>query len=287
MAATSVARRRSGSAKSGARRASSRARQVKQRTLVQRTARAGICARGLVYLVLAGITAEIAFSGARGKRASSTGAIDELVHQPAGPVIVAVLAVGLAAYATWRWLQAASGDKESSGWTGVFKRVGWAVVGLVYSALCVRCVVAVFGRSHSSDRSRSYTSRTLELPGGRVILVLVGLGVVAGGIGLMVWAVLQKFETYLPDRKMRAWVDVAARVNITYGNVTRGAVFAGVGASLAIAGLIGRANDARDFDQVLRTLGHHPFGTGMVLLAALGFLAFAVASGLEAAYRRI
>src|SRR5690348_15157439 len=110
MATTSAARRRSGRAKSGARQVSSRARQVKRRTLVQRTARAGICARGLVYLVLAGITADIAASGAPGQRASSTGAIDELVRQPAGPVVVSILALGLAAYAAWRGLQTASGD---------------------------------------------------------------------------------------------------------------------------------------------------------------------------------
>jgi hypothetical protein len=200
---------------------------------------------------------------------------------------VAVLAVGLAAYAAWRWLQAVSGDTKSEGWTDLAKRVGWAGIGLVYSALCVRCVAAVLGRSQSGDKSRSYTSRALDLPGGRVILVLVGLGVLAGGAGLIVWAALQKFETYLPERRMPAGAELAARVSITYGNVTRGAVFGGVVVSLVIAGLIRRPTDARDFDQVLRTLGSHSYGGWLLLLAALGFLAFAVASGIEAAYRRI
>jgi len=238
-------------------------------------------------MVLAGITADMALSGARGKQASSTGAIDELAHQPAGPVVVCLLALGLAAYAGWRWLQAVSGDTKSEGWLDLFKRIGWTAIGTAYSALCVRCIAAVIGRSHSGDKSRSYTSRALDLPGGRMILVLVGLGVVAGGIGLMVWAALQKFETYLPDRRMPVGAHVVARIAITYGNFTRGAVFAGVGASLVIAGFIRRAGDARDFDQVLRTLGHHSYGGWLLLLAALGFLAFAAASGLEAAYRRI
>ena len=183
MAATSAAGRTSGQAKRGARRASAQARQVKKRTLVQRTARAGLCARGLVYMVLAGITADRALSGARCKQASSTGAIDELAHQPAGPVVVCLLALGLAAYAGWRWLQAVSGDTKSEGWLDLFKRIGWTAIGTAYSALCVRCIAAVIGRSHSGDKSRSYTSRALDLPGGRMILVLVGLGVVAGGIG--------------------------------------------------------------------------------------------------------
>src|SRR5581483_10321476 len=112
------------------------------------------------------------------------------------------------------WLQAVSGDPESTGWLDLAKKIGWAAVGIAYSALCLRCVVAMFGRANTADRSRSYTSRVLDLPGGRVILVLVGLGVVAGGVGLMVWAVLQKFETYLPDRKLPAWINAAARVVI-------------------------------------------------------------------------
>ncbi|HEV2370361.1 MAG TPA: DUF1206 domain-containing protein [Acidimicrobiales bacterium] len=86
-AATRV-RRGTKTAKSGARHASSRARQVRQKTLVQRTARAGLCARGLIYLVLTVITVDIAAFGGTGKRASATGAIDELVRQPAGPFLV-------------------------------------------------------------------------------------------------------------------------------------------------------------------------------------------------------
>lgn len=254
---------------------------------MQRTARAGLCARGLIYLILAAITADIIVSGGKGKRASSTGAIDELVHQPGGPFLAVVLAAGLAAYAGWRWLQAASGDRRADGTGDVAKRVGWGAIGCVYAALCVRAILAVTGRSNSGDRSRSITGRVLAHPGGREALIVVGLGVVAGGAGLIIWALLQKFETYLPDRKMPTWVDVAARVNITYGNVARGAVFAGIGVSLVVAGVAHRPGDAKDFDQVIRTLGHHPYGTGLLALAVLGFSCFAVASVLEAAYRRI
>lgn len=92
-------------------------------------ARTGLCARGLIYAVLAVITADIATSGGRGERASSTGAIEELVRQPAGPILVAILAVGLAAYAAWRWLQAASADPDVDGANRLARRAGWAASG--------------------------------------------------------------------------------------------------------------------------------------------------------------
>lgn len=287
MSATSALRRGSRPARRGARRVSSQARRSKRRTLVQRTARAGLCARGGIYLILAVITTDIALTGARGKQASGTGAIDELVHQPAGPAAVLVLAAGLAAYAGWRWLQAASGDTGAEGWADLSQRVGWAAIGCVYAVLCGRAILAVAGRSTSSDRSGSYASRVLAQPGGRELLILVGLAVLAGGTGLIVWALLQRFETYLPDRKMPGWVHATARAVTTYGNLARGAVFGGVGASLVVAGLARRPADAKDFDQVLRTLGHSALGPALLLLASVGFAAFAAASGLEAAYRRL
>jgi hypothetical protein len=255
--------------------------------LVQRTARTGISARGLIYLVLSAITMDIALTGGGGPRDSSTGAIQEMLRQPAGPVLVIVLAGGLAAYAVWRLLQAGSGDADADGAEDWFKRIGWAAIGVLYAGLSGRAVLYVLGGSEKQKGAPTYTSKLISYPGGRILLVLVGLGVVAGGVGLAVWAVLQKFQNYLPDRRVPSWADIAARVTITYGNLARGLVFAAVGASLAIAGLSGKSKDAKDFDQILHSLAHLSYGPLLLVLAALGFLAFACASGLEAAYREL
>ncbi|HUZ43271.1 MAG TPA: DUF1206 domain-containing protein [Acidimicrobiales bacterium] len=284
--ATTVAGK-AGQARSRAKRAQSKARQAKRRPLVQRTARISLGARALIYLVLAFITADIAATGGSGKQASSSGAIQEMVRQPAGPALVIVLALGLVAYAAWRFLQAAAGDAEAKPGEDLAKRVGWLSIGVLYLGLCGRSVLLLFGRHQKANGTASVSARLLGVTGGRELLVLVGLGVAVGGLGLVGWAVGQKFETYLPERKMPGWVDVAARVTGTYGNVIRGGVFAAVGVSLIVSGVVGTSRDAKGVDQVIRTLSHHAYGTWVLALVAAGFLAFSVSSVLEGRYREI
>ena len=51
--------------------------------MVDRLARAGLGARGVVYLVLGYLAASIAASGGGGKKANSSGALEEIARQPA------------------------------------------------------------------------------------------------------------------------------------------------------------------------------------------------------------
>lgn len=270
-----------------ARRTQSKARRTQRRPLVQRTERISLGARALIYLVLAYITADVAATGARGKQASSSGAIQEMVRQPAGPVLVIVLALGLVAYAAWRLLQAAAGDPDAKPGEDAAKRVGWLCIGVVYLGLSARSVLLLFGRSQKANGTASVSARLLGVAGGRELLVLVGLGVAVGGLALVGWAAAQKFETYLPDRKMPGWADLATRVSATFGNVTRGGVFAAVGVSLIVSGVAGTARDAKGVDQVLRALTRHAYGTWVLALVAAGFLAFSLSSVLEGRYREI
>ncbi len=284
--ATTVAGK-TGPARSKAKQAQSKARRAQDRPLVQRTARVSLGARALIYLVLAFITADIAATGGKGKQASSSGAIQEMVRQPAGPALVIVLAVGLVAYAAWRILQAAAGDADAKPGEDLAKRVGWFSIGVVYLGLCARSVLLLFGRHQQANGTASVSARLLGVTGGRELLVLVGVGVAVGGLALVGWAAAQKFETYLPDRKMPGWVDLAARVTGTFGNVTRGAVFAGVGVSLIVSGVAGTARDAKGVGQVIRALSRHAYGPWILAVVAAGFLAFSLSSVVEGRYREI
>lgn len=98
---------------------------------------------------------------------------------------------------------------------------------------------------------------------------------------------LQRFVVALPDRRLPSWVGPALRVVGTYGNVARGAAFAAVGATLATAAVADRARDAKGLGSALASLTHQPAGRPLLAVAALGFLAFAAMSALEAAYREL
>ena len=275
----------SGQASRTARRAQSKARRARNRPLVARLAVASVAARGVVYAVLAYIAADMAASGARGQRADSTGAFEELLRQPAGTEMVSLLALGLLAYAGWRFLQAASGDRDASPPADAAKRVGWALIGVAYIGLFAQAVALLVGGGSRSEGAASLSRSLLARPGGRVALAVIGLAVVGAGIGLAVWAALQRFDSYLDHSELPQGLLPVLRVTETAGQLVRGLIFAGVGASFVIAAVADTARDAKDVDGALRTLGGQWFGRPVLALVAVGLAAFALSSFLEARYR--
>lgn len=274
-------------ARSSARKAESEARKAKASPAVRALARTGIGARALTYLVLAYLTVDLAASGGRSPRADTKGVLEELAHRPAGPVLVLLLAAGFALYAGWRVLQAVAGDASVDGGTEAAKRLGWGAIGAVYLALAAQAV-AVVAEGRAGQRSpQSVAGGLLGVPGGRVLLALVGVGVLAGGVILAGWAALQRFEVFMPFERMPLAGEVASRVVGTFGHVVRGLVLAAIGSSFVLAAVAGSAQDAKDLNSALRVMRHHSYGTWVLGLVAAGFLAYAAMSALEAAYREL
>ncbi len=265
-----------------------RARRAKANPVVDRLARAGLGARATVYLVLSFLCADIALTGGQGKQASTKGVLEELAAQPAGPALLVILAVGFACYAGWRLLQAVAGDPTSADEAEVAKRVGWGAVGVAYLALCFRAAVVVAGSgSKRGDAAFSYSRKLLGVPAGRELLALVGLAIVAGGIGLAGWAATQGFERYIEKTRLPQSLHSFTRVVETFGQVTRGLVFAAIGASMMAAAVNGQAKDAKGMDGALRTLLHQPYGRAALAVVAAGLASFGAASLLEAFYREV
>ena len=73
-------------------------------------ARVGLAARGVIYVVLAYLVLDIALHGNSPAQTSGQGALGEVARQPEGRALLVAMAVGLAAYAAWRLLQAATGQ---------------------------------------------------------------------------------------------------------------------------------------------------------------------------------
>jgi len=78
---------------------------------LERLARAGLVARGLVYVVVGFLAVQVAL-GDREERADKKGAMQAVVRQPLGKVLVLGLAIGFAGYALWRFVEAATGPPD-------------------------------------------------------------------------------------------------------------------------------------------------------------------------------
>jgi hypothetical protein len=258
---------------------------------VEALARGGLAARGLTYLIIASIAAQVAV-GRAAQSADQNGAIEDVAAQSFGRFLLIVLALGFAAYALWRWSVAAvgspgAGAKSTAEKSG--RRLGALASGFVYAGLCVTTIVVVAGRSASSStqQQQSTTTWLLGLPLGRALVIAIGVGVVIAGCAVIWWAVSRRFEKNLAFEKMgprmRTW---ATGLGVA-GNGAGGIVLVLVGIFLVEAADANNAGASKGLDQTLRTVATEPFGTALLLAVAVGLVAYGLYSFVEMRFRRV
>ena len=123
--------------------------------------------------------------------------------------------------------------------------------------------------------------------GGRTLVFLVGAGIVIGGLAMVVRAFRQKFEDNLKTGQMPERLRSATKFIGTTGLASRGLVFVLIGGFLVKAALDFDPHKAKGLDASLKTLAGQAYGPFLLFAGAVGLLAFAVWSFLEARYRDI
>jgi len=104
-------------------------------SLIEPIARAGFAARGAVY-VMVGVLAARAAAGQGGRTTDASGAVRAIGRLEESGTLLVFLAVGLAAYAVWRFAQALEDlDGKGSGVKGLTVRTGYAASGLLHLVL--------------------------------------------------------------------------------------------------------------------------------------------------------
>ncbi len=263
---------------------------VASRDWFKRLARFGMVARGFLYVVVAVLALRIA-TGDFDERADKQGAMQVIVRQPLGKVLISCLAVGFAGYALWRFVEAVlgpPGEKDSR--KAAFKRLGYVARGLLYTGLCASAARLLVGADEGAEQENvttDWTARVLGWPGGRLLVAAVGLVVVGAGLYIGWRGVKQKFakrlKGYEMDPKERRWI---LRLG-TVGNIARMVVFVVIGALLMVAAAQADAHQAVGIDGALRRLAVRDYGPVLLSVVALGLGAYGLFSFAEARYRRL
>ena len=254
---------------------------------VDRLARLGLGARGIVYLLVAWIAVRVALLHS-GQQADRQGAMQEIAHNTAGKAVLLAMAVGFFGYAAWRTVQAVSGFPDEDGAKDWGKRAVSAARALLYLFFAYSTAhTALSGRSSggSDQSSKQATAGVLAHTGGRVIVVLAGAGFIVAGIALAVRGVLRKFESHLKTSQMGETTEhVVAALGVA-GQTARGLVFAVIGGFLIDASVSYDPHKAQGLDGALRALGHATGGRLLLAVVALGLACFGAYSLAEARYR--
>jgi hypothetical protein len=250
-------------------------------------ARAGLISRGVVYGVIGVLALELAL-GAGGETPSQRGALERIAHEPLGDVMLIVLAVGLAGYATWRLVSAATGRRES-GDRGALRRVSAAASGLGYAALCVTAlrILSGAGTAGGANSPKRTAAGVLGWPAGPEVvaaagIVLIGVAVYQGYLGFA-----RKFLEQCRTAEMSTRVRTAVTALGVFGHLARMVIFALIGFWLLKAALEYNPHDAIGLDGALQKLARSPSGPLLLGIVAAGMIGFALYSFAEARYRRV
>lgn len=239
-------------------------------------ARVGFGAKGVVYAIVGAL----AMQGAAG--GGQKGALAEIAQQPFGRVLLAIVAVGLAAYALWRFVSGAVDphDESDDDAKGAGKRIGYVCSGIVYAALAVSAVSIVTGGAGSGGSggsgggARHWTGVLLEMSFGRWLVGLVALGVLLAAGYQLKQAVTAGFREDLRLSEMsaaeRTWATRAGRLGYT----ARTGVYALITWFLASAALADRAERAGGLGKALETVRAQPWGAWLLVVAGLGLLCY-------------
>lgn len=253
-------------------------------------ARVGIVAEGLIYLLIGGLALAGAFDPSQ-HPSGSNGAMSKLAHVPLGRVMLALLALGLAAYVLWQLVLAVL-DPECGKGRWRIRRIALRIHHLWSAALhCVLVGIAAwqmlgFGHGDNGGQTQKHlTAMALELQGGRWLIGGIGVGIVAFALVQWVLACRPQKDTRmdLSDTPLR----IPILVLLTFGFVARGALFGLIGALLIYAAWRHDPSQAGGISGALQSMRHQPYGPWLLGAVAAGLIAFGVAQIAKARYRRI
>jgi hypothetical protein len=247
-------------------------------------ARAGLAARGFIYILVGWVAALVAL-GHSSREADQSGALQLLAGTSYGLVSLWLLGIGFAAYALWRLSEAAFGVSGEPGAGPRLKSLGRAVV---YAVLCYLTFTVIAGTARSqSGRQQDMTAIAMQHPAGRVLVGAIGLAVVVVGIALVVEGARKKFMKHLMTARMSVRMRRVVKLLGMTGSIARGTVFALAGVLVIDAAITHNASESGGIDKALLTLRDQPFGEILMLLAALGLLIFGAYGLCEARWRKV
>ncbi|ULH17692.1 DUF1206 domain-containing protein (plasmid) [Deinococcus sp. KNUC1210] len=250
-------------------------------------ARLGYAGKGVLYLTIGLLALLQATHRPGGEVTDQRGAMTAIDHLPGGSFLLILLGLGLAGYAVWQVIRALL-DPERQGHSphGLIKRAGYLLSAGSYLALAIAATVRMPTRG-TGAQTRDWTAQLLHLPGGRILVGLIGVAVLAVAANELRLAVTASFMAEMdlsgPGQTRRTMVERVGRVGIA----ARAVVFAVIGWFFLQAAWKAASTQAGGVKDALDALASSPFGPGLLALIAAGLILYGVYCEVLAVYRRI
>ncbi len=258
-------------------------------TAFEALTRAGFVARGLIYVIIGALAVQVAMHTTGHAATNQRGALETIQKQPLGRWLLIAVAIGLGAYAVWRFVQAYVGHgPEGGGDASAFGRLAAAASGCAYAAMCALAVSILVGASsQSSSNPHKSAAGVLGWPGGQWIVAAAGAAFLGVALYQGYKGVSRKFleedKTGQMSPFVKRWFTRAGVV----GHLARMVAFGLIGVFVLKAAIDYAPSKAVGLDGALEKLARQTYGTFLLAVVAAGLIAFGLYSIADARYRRI
>jgi hypothetical protein len=197
--------------------------------------------------------------------------------------------VGLLAFAAWRVLQATRDvDHHGNNLKGLTIRAGLLAGGLVNGALAFFAfgllVSGIKTSGNSGGQTKDWLAHLLSWEHSNLLVYLVALIPLGVGIAHIIKGWKASFDKYFDaDEDVMRYVRPVSR----FGLIARGVVFIEIALLLGVSGSAYQAVDPPGMKEALDALQRLPAGWLVLIVMALGLIAFSVYSFSEAFWRKI
>lgn len=246
--------------------------------------RLALLGHGVYYLLLALLTSQL-LTGGTAQEAGPRGAIATVAMQPFGQLLLAGLTIAFIAYALRRWSQLVRKDDMTDRGKALLSGLVWTFLSYLAGRTLLEGLGLVGGTGGGSGGSgQSAAQSLLALPGGQVVLGLIGLGIVAAGLYFGREASDGSLGSELGELGLdgRRAATVLGRV----GYAGRSLAYGLVGLFVVRAAANHDPDAGRGLDGALREVQQTSWGTWALLAVAVGLAAFGAFRLLEARYAR-
>ena len=250
-------------------------------------ARAGYAGKGVLYLTIGILALLQAAHRPGGAVTDQRGAMTSIDHLPGGGFLLLLLGIGLAGYAIWQVIRSLL-DPEHQGNAphGLVKRAGYLLSAGSYLALAIAATVRTPAKT-TGAQTRDWTAQLLHLPGGRILVGLIGVAVLAVAANELRLGVTASFMREMdlsgPGQTRRTMIERIGRTGIT----ARAVVFAVIGWFFIQAAWKAASAQVGGLKDALGSLASGPFGSLLLVVIAAGLVLYGVYCGVLAVYRRI
>lgn len=264
------------------------AREAESSEVFEAMARAGYVANGVIH-VLIGVIVLVLAAGGDGE-GDQAGAMKAVAGAPAGFVVLWLIAVGLWALAVWHAAEGLLARDRSGDVEGAARKWGRRIAewgqAAVFAGLGVACAAVAMGARPNGEEAAEGASRgLLQVPGGSILLGLIGIGVGIGGIAFVVMGIGRSFRKRMriPDGKRGRTVTAFGIV----GFVAKGVALTIVGVLLVVAAVATDAEAAAGLDGAVDAVLALPLGPVLAWIVGLGFIAYGVFTVARARFARM